>query len=120
MNLLDRRLETLASRLERHTVNLAEAQRSEFRLVEDRVRLDAAVASEHLLAMERLSAGASDRSSAPGTVLALAMPGETLVVPDGHTPVSTRAYSPNADRTWSRVEHMGEDTLRIATLAKGD
>lgn len=117
---LDHRLEQLAARLERHTTNLAIDQRNETRRIDERLTLDVAVMSEHLLGIERasrrLALGASNATS--GAVgdgsLRIALPGETLVTTNN---ALVECYAPNGDGTWRRVSHADASTLRIVRPA---
>lgn len=128
---LDHRLEVLAARLERHTKNLHDDQRGELHRIEKRLDLDVAVVSEHLLGIERVArtlradegartlraddAAHTLRADASGRI-AVARPGEALVVPDDATVAGCEAYEAAPDGTWRPASTAGEGTLRIARL----
>jgi hypothetical protein len=130
---LDRRLEQLAARLELHTMNLADVQRREIAGLDDRLRYDVAVMSEHLVGMERMArhvgealevaarpAPASAPTSPGGRAFVVALPGETLDLPGGASLVLSLA--PGGDGSWQTVTDpvaaAGRSTLRIVELAE--
>ena len=107
---LDRRLEALAARLERHTTNLSLDQRAEIARIDERLTLDVAVISEHLVGIERIARGVTGSMTDERVIIAL--PGEPLRAPAGARAV---AYAPNGDGTWRRVADADgdENTLRV-------
>ena len=109
---LDRRLEQLAARLERHTTNLSLDQRAEIRRIDERLTLDVAVVSEHLVGIERIARGVSRPVDER---LVIALPGEQLRMPTGEAGGAI-AYAPVGDGTWCRVAAGDESTLRIVPL----
>jgi hypothetical protein len=128
---LDRRLEQLAARLELHTMNLADVQRREIAGLDDRLRLDVAVMSEHLVGMERMArhvGEALDAAPRPapaptspgGRAVVVALPGETLDLPAGASLVLSLA--PGGDGSWQTVTDpvaaAGRSTLRIVELTE--
>lgn len=113
--MLDRRLEQLAARLELHTTNLAAVQRDEIARIDDRLALDVAVVSEHLVAMERLTRRAGDAALGDASHVLVALPGEPLTMPDGAHLVA--CFAPGDDGTWHAVADAGPMTLRIAAPA---
>jgi hypothetical protein len=112
---LDRRLELLAARLELHTANLAAVQRDDIARIDDRLALDVAVVSEHLVAMERLTRRGSGLALGNASRVLVALPGEPLTMPDGARLVA--CYAPGDDGTWHAVTDAGPMTLRIAAPA---
>ncbi len=128
---LDRRLEQLAARLELHTMNLADVQRREIAALDERLVLDVAVMSEHLLGMERMARRVGDDlaagprpapapSSPGGRPFVVALPGETLDLPAGASLVLSLA--PGGDGSWQTVTDpvaaAGRSTLRIVELVE--
>ena len=109
---LDRRLDALATRLERHTERLAVDQRTEIQRIDDRLTLDVAVMSEHLISTERTARRAT---AVPAARVRIALPGEALVTDDVPGAVVV-AYAADADGAWTRVESADHTTLRIMAL----
>jgi hypothetical protein len=114
---LDHRLELLAARLERHTTNLSLDQRTEIARIDERLTLDVAVMSEHLVGIERIARRAtSGAGSPPAGRLVIALPGEPLAIPDGANGAAVAAYAANGDGTWSPVAGADTSTLRVLHL----
>ena len=118
---LDRRLEQLAARLELHTMNLADVQRREIAGLDDRLALDVAVLSEHLVGVERMARHVGDTLDvlpASGERLLVALPGEALELPEGGRVLL--ALAPAGDATWrsvaGRCDPTDTATLRVAAL----
>jgi hypothetical protein len=122
---LDRRMQDLAVRLERHTSNLALDQSSRLDRLDERVQLDLRVVDEHLLAISRATSGSSDPDRAPllaavgDAMVLVAPPGVAIdAVPEGYRVVGVSSFTPGDDGTWRVVsgdERIG--MLRIARLA---
>jgi hypothetical protein len=121
---LDRRLDALASRLERHTSGLAADQVRRLDQIDDRVRLDLRVVDEHLLAIAKASAAAGGAPStlvAPvgGSMVLIAPPGVLLEpVPAGMHIVQVSSFVQDEDGRWSILPGDARtDTLRVAQLS---
>jgi hypothetical protein len=124
---IDRRLQDLAIRLERHTANLAADQGRRLDHIDERVRIDLRVIDEHLLAINKATHGQADRreptqpvlDAGSGLVL-VAHPGAPLGdVPSGYRIADIRSYVSTSSGGWEPVA-AGEriDTLRIARLER--
>jgi hypothetical protein len=123
---LDRRLQELAVRLERHTSGLAADQARRFEQLDARVQLDLRVVDEHLLAMARVAEAPVPASSivteVDGSPVLLALPGAPLgAAPDGYRIDAVSALVGDGGQGWrvldDRTETLRTDTLRIARLA---
>ncbi len=112
-------------------MNLADVQRREIAGLDDRLRLDVAVMSEHLVGMERMArhvGEALDAAPRPapaptspgGRAVVVALPGETLDLPAGASLVLSLA--PGGDGSWQTVTDpvaaAGRSTLRIVELTE--
>lgn len=107
----------MATRLERHTERLAADQRNEIHRIDDRLTLDVAVMSEHLIGIDRTARRLADatRPALP-TRFVLALPGERLCLPDGASFTDVAAFVAGTDGIWTRVPDADESTLRVAAL----
>ena len=117
LGFLDQRLDAMATRLERHTERLAVDQRDEMHRIDDRLTLDVAVMSEHLVGIDRTARRVADatRPALP-TRFVLALPGERLSLPEGAPVTDVVAFAADADGVWTRVADTGDATLRVAAL----
>lgn len=114
---LDRRLETLATRLERHTERLAADQRTEIHRIDDRLTLDVAVVSEHLVGIDRTARRVADAAQAAMPErFVLALPGEQLRMPDHCSAADVAAFARGADGVWTRTSGRDESDLRVVVL----
>lgn len=119
---LDRRLDALATRLERHTERLAADQRTDIHRIDDRLTLDVAVLSEHLVGIDRTArrVAATAQSLSKATSLperiVLALPGEPLCIPDGGGADGVVSFIAGEDGVWSRTTRSDESTLRVVVL----
>lgn len=114
---LDRRLDALATRLERHTERLAADQRTDIHRIDDRLTLDVAVLSEHLVGIDRTARRVSDatRPAMPRRFL-LALPGEALQVPEATDPDEVAAFTRDDEGAWVRTAVLDETSLRVVAL----
>ena len=114
---LDRRLDALATRLERHTERLAVDQRTEIHRIDDRLTLDVAVLSEHLVGIDRTARRVSDatRPTMPRRFL-LALPGEPLHGPEATDPDEVAAFVRDDDGAWVRAAVLDDSSLRVVVL----
>ena len=114
---LDQRLDATATRLERHTERLAGDQQREVHRIDERLTLDVAVLSEHLVGIDRTARRVADatRPALPERFV-LAMPGERLRVPEGVPIVDVAAFAVGDDGIWTRVSVAADSTLRVAVL----
>lgn len=107
----------LAARLERHTERLASDQRAEIHRIDDRLTLDVAVVSEHLVGIERTARRMADATqSAMPERFVLALPGESLRLPDQCRAADVAAFALGSDGVWNRVADADESTLRLVVL----
>ncbi len=119
---LDRRFDAMATRLERHTERLAADQRTDIHRIDDRLTLDVAVLSEHLVGIDRTArrVAATAQSLSKATSLperiVLALPGEPLCMPDGAGADGVVAFIAGEDGVWSRTTRSDESTLRVVVL----
>jgi hypothetical protein len=127
---LDRRLESLAARLEGHTSRLADAQRADLNRIDDRLAVELRVIDEHLLATQRASGDRAGQRDALTHHLAALVDGAldagrplTIVVaPPGTTvahearPEEVARFIRRDDGTWVHTSDGGDDaaTLRVA------
>jgi len=114
---LDRRLEAVAARLEQHTSNLSADQRTEIRRIDDRLTLDVAVVSEHLIGIERIARRVTNNGSEH---VLIALPGEPWPSHAGVAAADVVAYARQSNGSWRRTTAGDESTLRISPSSVAD
>ena len=114
---LDRRLEALAARLEQHTSNLSADQRTELRRIDDRLTLDVAVVSEHLVGIERIARRVTEKGSEQ---VLIALPGEPWPSHAGVGAADVVAFARQSNGSWLRSTAGDESTLRISPSSVAD
>jgi hypothetical protein len=125
VEMLDRRLEQLAGRLERHADQLAADQSRRLDAIDEKVRVNARVVDEHLLAIGRAARSLNDAAAVGARAMLTTVDGELVLVsagtdlvpPDGYTAHVIGAFSVH-DGSWCAVDPSDTTAqVRVALLA---
>jgi hypothetical protein len=125
IEVLDRRLAQLTTRLEQHADALAGAQARRLDAIDERLAVNARVVDEHLLAIGRAARSINDAIETPVSSvvtiasgqLAVVSTGADLVPPSGYSIESVGAFT-FRDGSWTVTDaHEGAATIRVGLLA---